>query len=83
MAKANIIKHHTTSITFESGHELCFQLCSYIYDDGSETEEGFRFIWKDPQGKMLPQRGQARIPSLDDLRKLVDQAIKEGWGDKT
>ena len=79
MTKAKIDFSHTTSITFKTGHELCFQKCSYIYDDGSETEEGFRFIWKDPQGNLLPQRGQARIPSLDDLRKLVDQAIKEGW----
>ncbi len=53
------------------GWDLCFQQCRYVYNDGS-IEEGYRFIWRDPNGKLRPQRGQARIPSLDVVCKLVE-----------
>lgn len=61
---------------------LWFQWCRYFYDDG-EMDHGYRFIWKRPKsegGSLQAARGQARIPSVDVLLKLVDKAKAAGWG---
>lgn len=57
---------------------LCFQECTYNYDDNS-TEEGFRFIWRRPDGSLQAARGQARIPDAETLYRLTDAAIQAGW----
>ena len=57
---------------------LCFQWVLYVYEDGT-SEYGYRCIWR-RDGKLLPSRGQARIPSIAALEKLVAQAKREGWG---
>jgi hypothetical protein len=44
-------------------------------------ERGYRFIWVDPDGRLLPQRGQARLPSLKMAAELMAKATAEGWGD--
>ena len=59
---------------------LCFQWCNYIYDDGS-IEQGYRFIWRRPDGSMQPARGQARIPSIKRAESLIQKAKQQGWGD--
>src|SRR5690348_1148573 len=59
--------------------KLCFQWCRYIYGDGN-MEQGYRFIWRRPDGSLQAARGQARIPSIEVARKLMDKAIEEGWG---
>ena len=56
---------------------LCFQKCRYVYDNG-EWEAGYRFIWR-RDGRLLPHRGQARIPSIQNLEQLVAQAKRAGW----
>lgn len=58
---------------------LCFQRARYVYDDGS-LEEGFRFIWRRPDGSLQGARGQARIPSLKIARILMAKAEEAGWG---
>ena len=58
--------------------QLCFQECHYYYADGTD-QEGFRFIWRRPDGSLQPARGQARIPSKQDLENLLNQAAQEGW----
>lgn len=58
---------------------LCFQRVRYVYDDGS-LEEGFRFIWRRPDGSLQGARGQARIPALRVARILMARAEEEGWG---
>ncbi len=58
--------------------QLCFQQCIYNYDDGT-TEEGFRFIWRRPNGSLQAARGQARIPSKREVDYLLKQASEEGW----
>lgn len=58
--------------------QLCFQKCHYYYANGND-QEGYRFIWRYPDGKLQPARGQACIPSKHDLEKLLNQAAKEGW----
>jgi hypothetical protein len=57
---------------------LCFQRCTYRYDDDS-TEEGYRFIWRRPNGTLQAARGQARIPNAAALQRLLDAAKAEGW----
>ena len=57
---------------------LHFQKVIYHYEDG-ETEEGFRFIWRRPDGSLQAARGQARIPGRKELSDLIDQAEKEGF----
>src|SRR5262249_35674226 len=64
----------------ESGWRLCFQWCRYLHDDG-EIEFGYRFIWRHPDGKLQPARGQARIGSIAQAKALMDSAKSEGWGD--
>ena len=59
---------------------LCFQWCRYVYDDGA-TENGYRFIWRRPNGNLQAARGQARIPSVRAAQSLIQQAKAEGWGD--
>ena len=81
MARVQIIKEVPVpySKPEHKGSALSFQWCRYVYDDGN-SELGYRFIWRDPNGSLLPSRGQARIPSLAVLKQLVVQAENEGWG---
>lgn len=58
---------------------LCFQRVRYVYEDG-DMHEGYRFIWRRPNGSLQAARGQARIPSLQVARQLMQQAEKQGWG---
>ena len=66
---------------YPSGWTLCFQWCLYDYENG-ETDKGFRFIWKTPQGKLQAARGQARIPDIETIHELTEIAKKEGWAYK-
>ncbi|MDQ0208941.1 hypothetical protein [Alkalicoccobacillus murimartini] len=59
---------------------LCLQFCRYVYDNG-DLQEGYRFIWRKPDGKLQAARGQARIPKLSDASKLMEKAQAEGWGE--
>lgn len=69
---------HEVCTTYPNGWKLCFQDCVFHYDNGT-TNEGFRFIWRRPNGNLQPARGQARIPSKTDLDNLLNQASREGW----
>lgn len=69
----NEVKQHDGT-----GWCLCFQYCTYKYDDGNE-ENGYRFIWRKPDGTLQAARGQARIPSLADIYELTAKAIREDW----
>jgi len=77
MARVQVV-HSVEIDPDDNGYHLCFQDCRYIYDDG-EMQEGKRFIWRDPGGNLLPQRGQARIPAIAMMRQLQGLAIREGW----
>lgn len=59
--------------------KLCFQWCRYIYDNGA-LEEGYRFIWRRPNGSLQAARGQARLPSIKVVQSLITQAEANGWG---
>ena len=71
-----ILKEVPTNRT--NNWQLCFQKCHYYYADGTD-QEGFRFIWRRPDGSLQPARGQARIPAKQDLEDLLNQAAQEGW----
>lgn len=62
----------------EPGARLCFQRAIYRYDDAA-AETGYRFIWRRPNGRLQPARGQAIIPSARILRTLLRRAEEEGW----
>jgi hypothetical protein len=64
----------------EGDWSLCFQSCTYHYDDGT-TEDGFRFIWRRPDGSLQAARGQARIPNAEALYELINAAKEEEWFD--
>src|SRR6267143_866507 len=61
---------------------LCLQWGRYQYDDKTEPQAGYRFIWRRPDGSLQPARGQARIPSLSDAELLIKLAREAGWGDR-
>lgn len=57
---------------------LCFQWAEWQYED-DEPERGYRFIWRDKENSLRPQRGQARIPSTARMFGLIQEAAGEGW----
>ena len=61
---------------------LCFQKVSYHYDDGS-TQDGFRFIWRRPDGSLQAARCQARIESYEQMIVLINQAKEDGFFEET
>ncbi|MGE7750691.1 hypothetical protein [Lysinibacillus fusiformis] len=61
---------------------LCLQWCKYNYEDG-DSANGYRFIWRRPDGSLQPARGQARIPSFAHMEYLMAKAKLQGWGDFT
>lgn len=67
------------SLLKKSDWKLCFQWCIYQYGDGS-SHKGYRFIWRRPDGRLQPARGQARLPSIADIEKLTEMARVAGWG---
>ncbi len=75
---ARVSVNHDVHITYGNKWRLCFQDCVYHYDNGS-IEEGFRFIWRKPNGNLQAARGQARIPSKQELETLLNMASKDGW----
>ena len=57
---------------------LYFQFGTYHYDDGTQ-DDGYRFIWRRPDGTLQASRGQARIPSKQELFTLLALASEAGW----
>lgn len=62
----------------EGEWNLCFQRVTYYSDEGG-SEEGFRFIWRRPDGTLQAARGQARIESLSQMMNLIKLATEEGF----
>lgn len=79
MNRVQVIKETSRVFPNLSDCQLCLQWCLYVYDDGT-TENGYRFIWRKDNGNMRPDRGQARIPSIEVATELIQKAKAEGWG---
>lgn len=73
------IINETSRSVGEEGWLLCFQWCLYIYEDGN-SDHGYRFIYRKPNGYLQPARGQARIPSIKIIEDLINEARDEDWG---
>lgn len=58
---------------------LLFQWVRFHYDNDQKAQQGYRFIWEDPDGNLRPSRGQARIPNAANLLSLVHRATEAGW----
>ncbi len=81
MAQGRVIILEEARIGSAGEWNLCFQYCRYEYGDEKNTEEnGYRFIWRRPDGTLQGARGQARIPSVSDMLYLVGKSMREGWG---
>jgi hypothetical protein len=78
MARVHVLKETTNDAAGD--WQLWFQWCRYELDDG--TQYGYRFIWRKPDGALQAARGQARIPSTEVGKALMDTAIAEGWGNR-
>ena len=78
MARVQVV--NCTDLGDRSETHIEIQWCRYLYDDGT-MQHGYRFIWVDETGRLLPQRGQARLPSLKMAAELMKKAKTEGWGD--
>ena len=79
MAQGRVVVLNETKLGNPGEWTLCFQYCRYEYGDGNE-ENGYRFIWRRPNGNLQGARGQARIPSLSNMMILTSRALAEGWG---
>lgn len=82
MARVHVIHEASLDSADPSEWTLWFQWCRYLYDDGT-INHGYRFIWRRPKsdgGSLQAARGQARIPSVAVLERLVAKAKNEGWG---
>lgn len=81
MAKQARVKilHEVPKSRNEEDFTLCFQHVRYEYANDTE-QEGYRFIWRRPNGNLQGARGQARIPSIAKLLSLVSLAMEDGWG---
>lgn len=75
---ARIKVHNEVRDGYTADWNLCFQFCTYNYDDRSQ-EDGYRIIWRTPEGKLQPVRGQARIPDAATLNRLIRSAESQGW----
>ena len=72
------IVNEVPNMIYDNKRHLYFQKCRWIYADGKE-EIGYRFIWRDRNGKLLSHRGQARIPEKANMDNLLTLASQAGW----
>lgn len=82
MARIQVIEQIEENFGNPDGWVLWLQWCLYVYDNG-KSQNGYRFIWRRPKsegGSLQAARGQARLPSLQVAKALIDKAEKEGWG---
>ena len=79
--QCNVIVLEETKLSRPDGWALCFQWCRYVHSDKT-IEYGYRFIWRWPNGNLQAARGQARLPSVELMERLIAKARHEGWADK-
>lgn len=76
-ARITILAEVPRRLQDEDDWTLHFQKVIYHYEDG-QSDKGFRFIWRRPDGSLQAARGQARIPGRKELEDLVALAEREG-----
>ena len=73
----NITVIHEVWTDAQDGHQLGLQWCLYPFPDGDQ--HGYRFIWRDDERGLHPDRGQAIIPSAAVMFELIRRATEAGW----
>ena len=79
MAQARVVVLNEARKGMAGEWNRCCRDCRDEYGGGNE-QNGYRFIWRRPNGNLQAARGQARIPSLADIQILTSIALSEGWG---
>lgn len=72
-----VIRDEVTQHDTDDWH-LCLQRGTLHMPD--EHQDGYRFIWRRPDGSLQAARAQARLPSLRLARELMAAADAAGWG---
>ena len=78
----------TVTVLFEvtkkltGGESLCLQYARYNYPD-QRQDTAFRFIRRDAANRQKAQRGQAGAGLLSEMKELIAEAEKAGWGHYT
>ncbi|RLA06651.1 MAG: hypothetical protein DRQ51_08685 [Gammaproteobacteria bacterium] len=69
------------SVEYETKYNLslCFQLVEYPDNISNKTERGYRFEWKNSNGKPINYNAGIIIPNAKILLDLLSKASKEGW----
>ena len=83
MTRVQVLNETSGSGAVQPDLTLWFQWCRFLYDDG-RIQYGYRFVWRQTSsedGTQQAPAGQARIPSIEVMERLVRQARSEGWGD--
>ena len=77
----NEVTDECTSV--KGGYKLYLQRVRYHHEGGDQhgrIDEGYRFIWRRPDGTLQAARGQARLPSFHVIRLLMIKAEQQSWG---
>lgn len=80
MSQTRVVILNETELKLEDEWTIALQYCRYEYGNNGGEQNGYRFIWKKPNGNLQAARGQTRIPSLSIVLRLISKAIDEGWG---
>ncbi len=78
MSRVRPLKETTIDPAGEA--QLWLQWCRFESDE--EIQFGYRYIWKQSTGELLASRGQTRIPNLEVVRRLLETAQLQGWGNR-
>jgi len=78
MANIEVLNEVSANNPNADGCDLYFQHVIYHYDNGTQ-EDGYRFIYRNNEGNLLPHKGQARISNKKELLNLINLAVDAGW----
>ena len=70
--------HDEVKVAYRNNAELCFHRVTYRYDSG-DSDQGFRFIWRKPDGLFATGHKQAFIPDAATHDQLIGAAKLQGW----
>ena len=72
------IKSSDLGLSSKSSRDLCFQKVTYVESE-AKKHSGFRFMYRDEKGRLLAQKGQAKIPNIATAKALISTAEAKGW----
>ncbi|EPC99224.1 hypothetical protein Lpp125_13469 [Lacticaseibacillus paracasei subsp. paracasei Lpp125] len=62
----------------EGENQITFQKVIYTYSNG-DNQQGYRFVYRRPNGHIQGARGQACIANLKIAKELISKAEAKGW----